>query len=110
MQMVSATPPMAMQVAIGYGKSAMTFTIFTPPLVPIPIAKETIAEQSFTVQGLKLGDVVVVANAPGFVPNLGLLGARVAAADTLAISWCNLDNKPNTPTAGVYQVLSVRSA
>jgi hypothetical protein len=77
-------------------------------LSPASVGVTTIAEQSFTVLGLKLGDFVDVTAA---VSNVGLsiANARVSANDTLAIAFANITAATITPTAsGVYTVYIAR--
>jgi hypothetical protein len=59
---------------------------------PASVATITTAEQTFAVPGLETTDVVFV-NKPTLTAGLGIAGARVSAADTLAITFVN-------PTAG----------
>jgi hypothetical protein len=71
-------------------------------------ASATTAEQTFTVQGLRVGDVVYVSK-PTAQAGLGIVGARVSAANTLAITFVNVTTSAITPTAGeVYQVGGIR--
>lgn len=78
-------------------------------LTPAQVAINTTAEQTFTVPGLKVGDVVVV-NKPTAQAGLGIAGARVSAADTLAINFANVTGGAITPTAGeVYLVYVFRA-
>lgn len=74
---------------------------------PASVATITTAEQTFTLAGLKTTDFVVVSK-PTLTAGLGIAGARVSAADTLAITFVN-------PTAGsvdagseTYRVLILR--
>lgn len=78
-------------------------------LTPAQVAANTTAEQTFTVNGLKVGDVVAV-NKPTSQAGLGLAGVRVSAADTLAITFINATGTPITPTASeVYLVYVFRA-
>jgi hypothetical protein len=72
--------------------------VYSPSLTPASVATIVVAEQTFTVTGLTTADKVIV-NA----------GARVSAADTLAIRFVNPTAGSLTPTAGVYTVLAFRS-
>jgi hypothetical protein len=74
---------------------------------PASVATITTAEQTFTVPGLLTTDWVFV-NKPTLTAGLGVAGARVSAAGTLAITFVN-------PTAGgidaaseVWRVLWIR--
>lgn len=57
-------------------------------LNPASVAANTTAEQTFTVPGLAAGTVVAV-DKPSLTPGLGIVGARVSAANTLAINFMN---------------------
>ena len=65
---------------------------------PASVATITTAEQTFTVPGLEVGDIVFV-NKPTLTAGLGIAGARVSAADQLAITFVN-------PTAGAIDAAS----
>lgn len=58
---------------------------------------DTTAEQTVTVPGLKVGDVVVGILKPSAQTGLGPLAGRVSAADTLAVTFITTANV--TPTA-----------
>lgn len=78
-------------------------------LSPALIAQGTSAEQTFTVNGLAVGDFVWV-NKPTTQAGLSIGGARVSAANTLAITFVNTPNAGGniTPTASeTYLVLQV---
>jgi hypothetical protein len=77
-------------------------------LTPAQVAANTTAEQTFTVNGLLAGDFVEV-NKPTTQAGLGVVNARVSAANTLAIAFSNNTGAGITPTAGEsYQLLVVR--
>ena len=68
----------------------------------------TTAEQTFTVNGLLPGDMVLV-NKPTTQAGLGIVGSRVSAANTLAITFLNTTATAITPTAAqVYLILVSR--
>jgi len=73
-------------------------------LTPASVATNTTAEQTFTVPGLGAGDVVVVWK-PTLQAGLGLIQARVSAANTLAITFGNFTASPIVPTAGEQYIL-----
>ena len=60
---------------------------------PASVATITTAEQTATVTGVKVGDIVMCWNKPTNTVGVGVVNARVSAADTLAITFVN-------PTAG----------
>lgn len=73
-------------------------------LSPASVAPNTTAEQTFTVQGLKVGDFVDIGK-PTVQAGLGIANARVSAANTLAVAFANLTAATITPTAAeVYEV------
>jgi len=77
---------------------------------PAEVAANTSAEQTFTVSGLTTSDHVTV-NKPTAQAGLGIVGARVSAANTLAITFGNFTAAAITPTASeTYKVVAVRCA
>lgn len=82
--------------------------VISVTLSPAEVAINTSAEQTFTVSGLKVGDFVAV-NKPTTQAGLGIVGARVSAANTLAITFANVTGGAITPTASQsYFVLWIR--
>lgn len=83
-------------------------SVISVTLSPVAVAINTTAEQTFTVNGLQVGDHVVVSK-PTAQAGLGIVGARVSAANTLAITFSNNTAGSITPTASqVYKVLVSR--
>lgn len=81
--------------------------IFAITLSPASVAINTTAEQTFAATGIGLivGDVVLVQK-PTAQAGLGIVGQRVSAADTLAITFANDTAGAITPTASeVYTVM-----
>jgi hypothetical protein len=77
-------------------------------LSPALVAANTSAQQTFTVPGLQLGDYVNV-NKPTAQAGLAIVGVRVSAADTLAITFGNFTASGITPTASeVYTIFWAR--
>jgi hypothetical protein len=77
-------------------------------LSPASVAANTSAEQTFTVPGLTVGGVVYV-NKPTAQAGLGIVGARISANNTLAITFGNFTASPIVPTASeVYNVGVIR--
>ena len=96
-------------VGIGSGGTPITgVVVYAPTLTPASVATIVVAEQTFTVAGLTTADKVVV-NPPAIANATGIAGARVSAADTLAIRFVNPTAGSLTPTAGVYTVIAFRS-
>jgi hypothetical protein len=83
-------------------------SVISVTLSPALIVLNTTAEQTFTVNGLLPGDMVLV-NKPTTQAGLGIVGSRVSAANTLAITFSNNTGSSITPTAGqTYLVLVSR--
>ena len=72
---------------------------------PAGVLTITTSEQTFSVPGLNVGDAVMV-NKPTHQAGLGIVGARVSAANTLAVTYMNTTAATITPTASeVYKVV-----
>lgn len=72
-------------------------------------AANTTAEQTITVNGLAATDIVVGVSKPTAQAGLGIVGWRVSAANTLAITFSNNTAGALTATASeVYQVVIYR--
>jgi hypothetical protein len=76
-------------------------------LTPASVAAATIAEQSFTVTGLQLGDQVVCSK-PAMANAVGVLQARVSALNTLTVAYINPTAGALVPTAETYTLNVVR--
>lgn len=74
--------------------------IVSVALTPSAVSANTTAQQTFTVTGVKVGDVVVAVDKPSHQAGLGIVGARVTAADTVGITFSNNTGAGITPTAG----------
>lgn len=71
-------------------------------------AANTSAEQTVTVNGLEATDVVLSVTKPTSQAGLGLVGARVSAANTLGLTFMNTTGSGITPTASeVYTVVAL---
>lgn len=80
--------------------------IFSITLSPTSVAPNTVAEQTFASTGIGLltTDQVTVSK-PTTQAGLGIVNARVSAADTLALAFINATAATITPTASeVYTV------
>lgn len=75
-------------------------------LSPASVAANTSAEQTFTVNGLVAGDVLVVQK-PTAQAGLGIVGWRVSAQSTLAITFGNFTASPIVPTAAEVYLVNV---
>ena len=74
--------------------------IVSVALTPSAVGANTTAQQTFTVTGVKVGDVVVAVEKPSHQAGLGIVGARVTAVDTVGITFSNNTGAGITPTAG----------
>lgn len=83
-------------------------TLLGVTLSPAQVAANTTAEQTFTVAGLQVTDIVTVQK-PTAQAGLGIVGSRVSAANTLAITFSNNTGGGITPTASqLYKVRVTR--
>lgn len=81
--------------------------IATVTIDPASVATITTAEQTFTVNGLKVGDFVYV-NKPSNTTGVGIVNARVSAANTLALSFMNTTAGSVDPASESYSILWLR--
>lgn len=77
--------------------------LYSVALTPSAVAPNTTAEQGFTVTGLVASTVVLV-NKPSFTSGLGVVGYRVSAVNTLAITFANPSSQTITPPSETYLV------
>ncbi len=83
-------------------------SVISVTLSPAAVSANTSAEQTFTVNGLQVGDHVAISK-PSAQAGLGVVGVRVSAANTLAITFGNFTAGSVTPTASeVYTILLSR--
>lgn len=87
--------------------NAGSVNVITATLTPSIVATITAPEQTFTVNGLKLGDQVSVSH-PSNVNGVAIAGARVSADNTLAIKFVNPTAGGVTPAAGSYVISVIR--
>lgn len=93
------------QSTIPRGNVANIF-LLQATLSPTIVNTITAAEQTFTVNGLIVGDIVNVYK-PTVQAGLGVLSARVTAANTLGIQFINPTAGNITPTASEVYVIKV---
>lgn len=78
-------------------------------LSPALVAANTTAEQSFTVPGVRASDVCIDVTKPTAQAGLGIVGCRVSAENTVAITFSNNTAGGITPTASeVYRFVILR--
>jgi hypothetical protein len=75
---------------------------------PASVAAATSAEQSFTVPGVLLGDIVVVVPPSTLNAGLGVSHARSTGVDTVAIRFFNATAGALDPAAADYVFLVTR--
>lgn len=78
-------------------------------LTPAQANANTTAEQTFTVNGVQLNDVVIV-NKPTAQAGLGIVGARASAVNQIGITFSNNTGAGITPTAGENYLIVVMRA
>lgn len=84
-------------------------TLLQTTLSPAQVAANTTAEQTFTVAGLQSTDIPISVIKPTAQAGLGIVGFRVSANNTLAITFSNNTGAGITPTASqVYKILIAR--
>lgn len=84
-------------------QQAPLMTEISAALTPASVAANTAAEQTFTIAGLVAGGEVYVTK-PTVTANLVVAGARISAANTLAINFANNSGSAITPPAETYLV------
>lgn len=105
----SVTNPSQVTAAFALGQSAVV--LYSTAQTPSAVAANSTPEQAFTVTGVLAGSVVHVirASAPtGGQAGLGIVGARVSAASTVQVNYCNVTANSITPTAENYLVIEIR--
>lgn len=68
-----------------------------------------VASQNFTVSGLAVGDYVSVIPSKSVGAKLAIQNAWVSAANTLTVSYLNVDSSAGTPAADTYLVFVARA-
>lgn len=74
---------------------------------PASVAANTTARQTFTVAGLKVTDFVQVSK-PTLNAGLGVVGATVSAANTLAITFVNATAGAIDAASEIWRVAIIR--
>lgn len=80
---------------------------YTATLDPTTVGANNTSEQTFSVPGLATTDIVTV-NKPSHDAGLGIVGARVSAQDTLAITFMNTTGAGIDPPEEDYFIVAVR--
>lgn len=63
--------------------------VLSVSLDPASVAAATVAEQDFTVSGIAATDVLVSISKPTATADLGIIGWRVKAANTISVTFIN---------------------
>lgn len=90
------------------GGNVRAIGVLTATINPASVAAATSAEQTFTIPGLKVGDAVHV-NKPTATAGVGIVNARVSAADTLAITFMNATAGAVDPASETYTIVYLRT-
>jgi hypothetical protein len=80
---------------------------YTETLNPASVAANTTAEQTFTVAGVDVNDIITV-NKPSLTSGIGIVGARASAANQIAITFVNATAGAIDPPSEAYKIISVR--
>jgi hypothetical protein len=80
---------------------------FEVTINPASVSANTTSEQTFTVTGLTTSDIVYL-NKPTHTTGLGVVNARVSAANTLAVTFMNNTAAPIDAGSETYKLVSVR--
>ena len=74
-------------------------------ITPASVSADSVSEQTFTIKRISTDDSVIVEYTGAQTAGVGILSARVSAADTLAISFINPTGSAATPAAGDYRLI-----
>jgi hypothetical protein len=88
---------------ITFGNIQSSF-ILTVSITPAPTAGTTTLEQTFTVPGLQVGDILTMSPQFAITTLVTLENARVSAANTLAIAFNNSTGGSLTYPSGTYAI------
>jgi hypothetical protein len=83
--------------------------IISLAVTPASVGATTSAEQTFTLSGVAVGDWVGVSTTASTGNATAIAGARVSAANTIAIRYINPTGGALTPAADTYLVNVIRS-
>ena len=83
------------------------FGIITRTIDPGTISQSTTNEHTFSIEGLLAGDWIYV-NKPTHTANVGIIGARVAGTNLVAIQFINRSGADVNPASESYTFFWVR--
>lgn len=95
-----------MSVGIIAGNAA-SITVIEASLTPSEVAANVAPAQTFTVNGVKVGDAVIV-NPPSQTANIAIGNCYVSADNTLSIQFINPTAGALTPAAGTHVITVLR--
>lgn len=96
-------------LSIGGGTGFTKLVQYSATLNPASVASATSAEQTFTVSGLTTSDVIIAVSKPTATAGVGIVNARVSAADTLALTFMNATAGAVDPASETYTIVALRS-
>ena len=96
----------AQQVGTPNGIKITEIRRYQPTINPASIATNTVVAETFTVTGLKVGDIVFVN--PGVDLGVGIGAVRVSAVDTLSVEFVNPTTGAVDPASSTWEVLAFR--
>lgn len=82
--------------------------LYEPTINPTSVSANTTSEQAFTVTGVGLNDYVISITKPSHQAGLGVVNARVSAANQIAITFMNTTAGAIDPTGETYSILVLR--
>jgi hypothetical protein len=74
---------------LSFGNVSNTFVLQVAVAAGAAIGAATSVARTYTVTGLRLGDIITANKPSAFTAGLGLVGARVSATDTLELTYMN---------------------
>ncbi len=99
----NATPTNGEAYLVANLRGLASSVTLSPPVVAVSSITETL----FTVTGVAVGSLLAIAK-PTFQSYIGVVGMRVAANNTIGVSFMNLSSAPVTPTAAeLYQYVAL---
>lgn len=85
-----------------------TVSVFSQSWTPSSVAANTSAEQTTTVTGVNSYDYVLSVNPPSSTAGVGLVGHRVSADNTVAVTFMNTTAGALSPPSGTYVFIVLR--
>jgi len=73
------------------------------------VPANTTDEQTVTITGVKAEDVIISVNKPSHSTGLGIVGYRVSADDTIAITYMNATGSAIDPASETYIVVLLKN-